>query len=230
MSQLEMKEQSVVVPGDILAKGMDYLPGEGTYRTDENIRANRLGLLRVSGRALKIIPLAGVYLPREGDNVIGQVVDITLQGWRVELFCAFSSMLMTKDATTDFIAKGSDLTKYFDIGDYIVAKISHVSSQNLIDLSTKGPGLRKLQGGRIFRINSTKVPRVIGKNGSMVSLIKEATGCKIVVGQNGLIWIDGEPEMEQLAFDTIKMIESRSHVSGLTEEVKTFLSEHNPKK
>lgn len=223
MSGLLVKEKSVVVPGEKLAAGMDYLPADGTYRKGEEIRAGRLGLVNLSGRAIKIIPLAGAYLPKKGDNVIGRVVDITMNGWRIEMNCAYSAMLTVKDASSDYIPKGADLRKYFDIGDYMVARIVQVTSQNLIDVSTKGPGLRKLRGGRIFKINPTKVPRIIGKNGSMVSMIKDATGCRITVGQNGLIWIDGEPDMEQLAHDTITRIETESHIPGLTETINQHL-------
>jgi len=81
------------------------------------------------------------------------------------------------------------LTKYFDIGDYVMAKIINVTSQKLVDVTMKGPGLRKLKGGRIIQVNPYKVPRIIGKAGSMVTMIKDATGCRILVGQNGLVWI-----------------------------------------
>ena len=225
MSELMVKEKTVTVPGEKLAEGMDYLPGDGTYRLNEDIIANKLGLVNVSGRAIRIIPLSGGYLPKTGDNIIGQVTDITMSGWRVELNCAYSAMLSMRDASTDFIAKGADLTKFFDIGDYIVAKVVTVTSQNLVDISTKGPGLKKLKGGRIISINPKKVPRIIGKTGSMVSMIKEHTGCKVVVGQNGLIWLEGEPKMEHLAVKTIRLIESQSHISGLTDKIKGFLEE-----
>ena len=102
-------------------------------------------------------------------------------------------------------------------------KISQVTSQNLVDLSGKGRGLTKVKGGRIIKVNTHKVPRIIGKKGSMVSMVKQATGCKIIVGQNGLVWISGEPEMELEALNTIHKIEKESHTRGLTETIKTYL-------
>ncbi len=226
---LLVENKQIVVPGEMLANTMDYLPGDGTYRQNEAIRASRVGLVQIKGRAIKIIPLAGRYKPKKGDNVIGKIIDITISGWRVDLNCAYSGMLSMKDATSEFIARGSDLRRYFDLNDYIVAKIINVTSQNLIDLTTKGPGLRKLQGGIVFKVNPTKVPRIIGKGGSMVSMIKEMTGCRIIVGQNGLIWINGEPELEIVAINAIKKIERESHVSGLTEIIKSYLEEQTSK-
>lgn len=223
MSELLVKEKSVVVPGEELANGMDYLPSEGTYRQGEIIRANKLGLVMLEGRALRIVPVSGVYLPKRGDVIIGKVVDITYSGWMFDVNCAYRAMLGLKDATSDFISKGADLTKYYTFGDRVVAKIYNVTSQNLIDITLKGPGLRKLEGGRILNVTPSKVPRIIGKSGSMISMIKDATKCQIVVGQNGVIWISGEPNMEIIAVNTIKKIVNDAHKSGLTDEIGKFL-------
>ena len=59
----------------------------------------------------------------------------------------------------------------------------------------------------------------------MVSMLKRATGCDIMVGQNGLIWLNGEPEMEALAIRCIKLIEDNSNLQGLTQEIKGLLEE-----
>ncbi len=104
-----------------------------------------------------------------------------------------------------------------------MVKITQVTSQRLIDVTMREPGLHKVQGGRIIKINSQKVPRVIGKQGSMVSLVKEKTGCEITVGQNGLIWIKGTPEGEYQAEQAIKTIEAKSHTSGLTDKMQKLL-------
>ncbi|MFP4523208.1 MAG: exosome complex RNA-binding protein Rrp4 [Candidatus Woesearchaeota archaeon] len=229
MSELLIKERDIVTPGEILATGMEYLPSHGTYRQDENIIANRLGLVMLDGKVIKTIPLAGVYTPRRNDVIIGKVIDILSMGWRVEINCPYSGLIPIKDGTFEFIPRGSDLNRYFSIGDYFVGKITNVSSQNLIDVSVKGPGLHKLRYGQIISANPNKVPRIIGKKGSMVSMIKQATDCKITVGQNGLIWLNGEPAMEHLAIKTIEKIQAESHISGLTDRIKLFLEEKTGK-
>ena len=223
MSELKVKEREIVVPGELLAEGMGYLPSRGTYREGERIYASRLGLLNVDGKVLKIIPLSGVYLPKRGDLIICRVSDILMSGWRLDTFCPYSAVLGLAEASSSYIEKGADLTKFFDIGDCIACGITKVTSQKLVDVTAKGPGFRKLSSGRIIRINTNKVPRVIGKKGSMISMIKEATNCQIVVGQNGVVWLDGEPENEIIAVKAIKLIEKLAHTQGLTEKVKAFL-------
>jgi len=227
---LKVNNREIVVPGELLAEGMGFLPSKGTYRQDKKILAQKLGMISIEGKVIKLIPLSGTYLPKVGDKIIAKVVDILMSGWRLDIKSAYSAVLTLKDATSDYIAKGADLTQYFRLGDYVVTKIANITSQKLIDVTMRGPGLRKIQGGRLITINPHKVPRVIGKEGSMVMMIKNATECNIIVGQNGLVWISGEPENEILAEETVKKIEEESHTAGLTDNVKKFLEKKTGKK
>ncbi len=54
-------------------------------------------------------------------------------------------------------------------------------------------------------------------------MIKDKTNCKIIVGQNGLVWVKGDEDMEQLTKEIIHMIEAEAHTSGLTNKVKNKL-------
>ena len=58
----------------------------------------------------------------------------------------------------------------------------------------------------------------------MVSMIKNETGCQIYVGQNGRIWLQGEPEQENRAVKVIQYIEENAHRQGVTDKVKELLS------
>ncbi|MBI5880908.1 RNA-binding protein [archaeon] len=227
MSEIKVNDKEVVVPGEVLAVGMDYLPSYGTHREGDKILASRLGLVTIEGKVIKLVPLSGVYLPKAGDTIIGPVVEILLSGWRVGTNSAYPAVLNMKDATSEFIPRGANLTRYIAIGDYVMVKIFNVTSQNLVDITMKGPGLRKLKGGRVISVNANKVPRIIGKQGSMVSMIKDYTNCQILVGQNGIVWIQGtDPAREMLAVETIKKIEREAHLVGLTDRIKAFLEQH----
>ena len=57
----------------------------------------------------------------------------------------------------------------------------------------------------------------------MVNMLKDASGCDITVGQNGLVWIKGEPENEAMVARIIKIIEKESHMPGLTDKIKRML-------
>ncbi|MBI4451507.1 RNA-binding protein [Candidatus Woesearchaeota archaeon] len=226
---LAIQDKDIAVPGEVLAHGMGFLPSAGTYRKDEDIVCSRLGLVSVEGKVIRITPLSGVYTPKIGDKIIGKVIDVLLSGWRIDTRSPYSAVLSTKDATSEFIGRGVDLRQYFNMDDWLCTKIVNVTSQKLVDVTMRGPGLRKLVGGRVITANPYKVPRIVGKDGSMSDLIKAATGCQLVVGQNGCIWLDGQPEMEVLAVDAIRMIEEEAHLPGLTDRVKALLEQRTGK-
>lgn len=224
MGELKVKDKDIVVPGEILAVGMDFLPAGGAFRDGEDIITSQVGVVSLNGRLVKLVPLNAKYVPKKGDTVIGKIVDVTNNSWLVDIGYAHYAYIPLKDGSMEFIPKGADLTQYFNFGDWIVANITEVYRNRDIDLTMKGPGLRKLSDGRIIKVNSAKVPRIIGKQGSMISMIKQITDCRIIVGQNGYVWIYGiDPNKELIAVQAIKKIEERAHVQGLTDEIKEFL-------
>ena len=220
---LHIKDKEIAIPGEVLAEGLGFLPSRGTYRDGDKIVASKLGLINIEGKVIKLVPLSGVYIAKVGDKIIGKVVDVLMSGWRIRIRGPNSAVLPIAMGTSEFIPKGADLTKYFDIDTYIVCKITRVTSQKLVDVTMRGPGLHKLRRGRIIEVNTTKVPRIIGKEGSMVMMVKDAIRCNITVGQNGWVWVQGTPEQEILAERAIKKIEEEAHIPGLTERIRKYL-------
>ena len=223
MSKLLVKEKEIVIPGQDLVDGMDYLPSQGTFREGNKIISNYLGLVSISERFIKVIPLSGRYMPKVDDIVIGRVMDMGFYGWLLDISCAYKGMLSIREISA-FIERNEDLTKHYDYGDLVVARVIKVTKQKSIDLTTKGPGLKKLISGKIIEVTPSKVPRIIGKQGSMINMIKEKTNCDILVGQNGRVWIKGDSRgKEILVTNIILKIEQESHIDGLTEKIKKVL-------
>ncbi len=224
-SKLLVEAKQVVIPGDILAEGMEFLPGKGAFREGEKVFSSQVGLVNVSGgRVIHIIPLAGPFIPKANDTVIGVIRDMSYSSWFVDIRFPYDASLSLRDASSEFIERGASLSDFFAVGDIILTKITNVTKSFNIDLTMKGPGLRKLKGGKVIEVPSSKVPRIVGKQGSMISLLKEKTGCTVFAGQNGRVWIRG-PTLgaENLATEAIMLISENSHVSGLTEKVSAFL-------
>ena len=216
----EKKERKLVIPGEIIVSGDDYLPGDFTRKDGKDIIASRYGLAETGGRVIKIIPISGVFEPRRGNTVIGRVEDATFNGWIVNIGGPYSSFLPLMECPR-FINK-NNLTEFADIGDVLSLKIAGVKKGS-IDLTLKSRGLGKLEDGRIIKINPHKVPRVIGKEGSMINLIKDKTKTEIMVGQNGYIWLKGDLGGERKAEEAIKLITDEAASEGLTEKVENFL-------
>jgi exosome complex component RRP4 len=110
------------------------------------------------------------------------------------------------------------------VGDLLVAKVVAFDRTRDPQLTIKEPGLGKVQQGRLVRIMPTKIPRVIGRKGSMINLLTRETNTRITVGQNGLILVSGGTlEMEALAIKILHMIEREAHTLGLTDRVEELL-------
>ena len=216
-----MEERKLVIPGELLGTGR---ASNGTYQEGEEVFSRFVGLAEEKNGYHVVIPLSGIYNPKRGDGVVGKIEEIIFSKWIVDINSPYSAVLLLSDAIEEFIdITKTDLTKYFNYGDLIFAEITSVSKIKSIQLSMKDRRCRKLRGGRLIKVTPTKVPRIIGRKGSMVEMIKEMTGTQIVVGQNGLVWIKGDNE--DVAAEAILHIEEKSHISGLTDQTREMLAE-----
>ncbi len=222
MSQDDVQgtERILVMPGEELGD-TSFKPGMGTYRRGNAIFAAQLGIKNIRSGFINVMPLGGRYLPRQGDSVIGLVQDVGSSNWMVDINCPYVAFLHANETQwkVDFGAAG----QYLTVGDIVLAKIGMVDETRRVNLTMKEQGLRKLNNGQILKIPHSKVPRVIGRGGSMISMLKEHTGCRIFVGQNGMIWVDGELEAIARAAAAINLIDKGVHRNGLTESVRAFL-------
>jgi len=213
------EKRKLVIPGDLLGEGRG---GHGTYEQDGKTFSRFVGLAEDRTGMFIVIPLSGIYNPKRGDGVIGKIEEIIFSKWIVDINSPYQAVLPLSEAVDDFIdLTKADLTKYFNYDDLLFAEITAVTKTKNIQLSMKSRKCRKLRGGRIIKVTPTKVPRIIGKGGSMVEMIKNITGTQIVVGQNGLVWVKGDNE--DLAAEAIVFIDERSHVEGLTDYIKNML-------
>ena len=115
------KKRKVVIPGEVIIKGEDYLPGEGARRDGENVVASRFGLAEEAGRVIKVIAITGAFIPRRNNVVLGRVTNITFNGWVVDIDSASSGFLPI-DESPRFINK-NEMDQFLAIGDVVAAKI-----------------------------------------------------------------------------------------------------------
>jgi len=225
-----IEKREFVTPGELLAEG-DFNAGKNTYREGGKIYASRLGLVNHVGKNVYIVALKGAYMPSSGDLIIGKVIDMRLSGWIVDISAPYTAMLFTSDAMgRSFNARRDEMTDYLDVGDLVLAKVFAVDRTRDPVLSVRENGLGKITHGHVIKILPAKIPRVIGKKGSMINLVKRETDSYITIGQNGLILVSGrKPEMEALAIKAIHMIEEDAHITGLTDRVSEMLTKEKEK-
>jgi exosome complex component RRP4 len=212
--------REVVVPGELLAISSKKA-GIGTYSEGGKIFASQLGIKTVRPDSISVVPLAGRYIPVRGDLVVGKIVDVGPSNWLVDINSPYPSPLHVNEVP--WRVEFGETRKFMTVGDIVLLMIVGVDETKRIQVSMQEHGLRKLTGGMVIEVSPSKVPRVIGKNGSMIQMLKNMTSCRIYVGQNGRIWIDGELDSIVRAVQAIRMIEDEAHSQGLTEKVKALL-------
>ena len=214
-------DRKVVIPGDLLSEEAKR-SGEGTFVKDGKVYSLLYGLANDRDR-INVIPLAGKYVPAPGDNIIGIVKDITFSNWIIDINSPYDGLLHISEFPMRIDA--DEMSKYLSLGSSTMIRIKDVDSTMKVELTLNDRKLGLLKTGRIVEINHTRVPRLIGKGGSMISMLKKELNCNIFVGQNGRIWINGGAEDMDLALKTVLLIEKEAHTSGLTDRIVDFLKD-----
>ena len=214
-----VENKDLVIPGQILSDD-EYYSGRGTFKENGKICSSLMGRVSLRNKKIRVIPLKSKYVPKKGDVVIGKINDVRFSMWDVDINSPYSGILPAFEV---FGREKKELNKVYDVGDVLFLRVVDVDEIKKAKLGLKGRGMGKFKGGIIVDIAPTKVPRLIGKKGSMINMIKDKTNCKIVVGQNGLVWVKGDEDMEQLTREIIHLIEAEAHTSGLTNKIKNKL-------
>jgi exosome complex component RRP4 len=218
--------RQIVVPGELVASADEFRPGQNTYQEGNDIYALRLGVKSVRGSSVNVISLSGRYEPARGDMVIGTVAEAGPSNWYINIGAANDVGMHVNDVP--WRVEFGETARYLAVGDTVLLKIVHVDELKKAQVSMKDRQCRKLTGGLILEVSPTKVPRIVGRNGSMIGLIKDATNVRLFVGQNGVVWMDGEPEDVQLALEALRKVEAEAHTTGLTDRMKEWLEERRP--
>ncbi len=210
----------IVLPGDFLSSN-PRTAGYGTYVENGKVYSKILGLFDESETKVRVIPLKGRYIPSDGDVVIGIVREVAGNGWVIDIYSPYQAFLPLSENPE--AKPGKKINDILEIGDAIIAKVLNIDPKMKVTLTMKDKICRPIRYGRIVAINPARVPRVIGKKGSMIKLLKNELGIQIVVGQNGLIWVNGDRRKVSIAEEAIYIIEDEAHTEGLTDRISEYI-------
>ena len=102
-----------------------------------------------------------------------------------------------------------------DIGDSILCRVQEVEETHQSVVTMKGMGLRKIRTGALDELDPHLLGHLIGKGGSFLRAMKMETDCRIVVTDNGRLWIDGDLENILEVRKRIEKISSEAMISGV---------------
>ncbi|MDP8003395.1 MAG: exosome complex RNA-binding protein Rrp4 [Caldisphaera sp.] len=221
--------RKIVVPGERI-EGVMSNPQEFyvfDYRNEKRISIIGVLDIKQEGQA-SFSALNGIYMPKENDVVIGLVTSHGVANWFLDINSPYQAILNVQDFFG--VKQGGQIPedpfKYLQIGEFIKAKIAAFDRIRNPLLSVQDKGLGKIVDGIVVTIHPTRIPRVIGRKGSMIEILKSSTGCEFFVAVNGVIHIKCQnEELESISEMAIKIIEQQAHTTGLTEKIKKFIEE-----
>ncbi|WNY28278.1 hypothetical protein MmiEs2_04620 [Methanimicrococcus stummii] len=216
-----MDKKRIVIPGELLSDD-PAMSGSGTYISGGKVYASVCGLLAQKGK-LSVHPLSGPYMPKKNDLIIGYTTVVTSSNWIFDINCPYEGLLHVTEYPLR--VPSEEMTQHFAIGDTVLLKVTDVNSEMKVELTYKDPICKKLTRGRLFEVPVSKVSRIIGRSGAMISMLKAKTGCDIFVGGNGRIWMNGNSEDMDILMAALKKIEADARLSGLTDLTAAFIDE-----
>ena len=221
-------QNQFVLPGDVIVTG-HYTPEQNVIIDGDRVIATTVGFSEIKDSNVSVISLTGFYIPKIDDLIIGKVISYSALSWEIDMNSYYSAILPASDIFgRDFTSSRDDLSLKLDKGDLIAARIVNVGSTREPLITISGQDLGKIDSGELVRITPSKVPRLIGKQGSMIQAIEGATNSSITIGQNGLIILnnDNNSGLER-ATRAIKMIDLNLYEPNLEEKIQNLLDDQN---
>lgn len=217
-------KRKYVIPGDIVTTG-PFRPEQNTVLEGNKIISTTIGISEIYDDSVRVIPLTGKYIPKINDLVIGKVNSHTSLSWELDINSCYVGFLPAQDVFgRDFSAHADELATKLRTGDLVAARIANFDRTRDPLVSISDRDLGKIDSGVLMEISPSKVPRLIGKKGSMIQMIEEATGAAVTIGQNGWVVVYCEsPEGLLKAKKAIQMVNEQAHVANLTDQVKEML-------
>ena len=217
-------KRKYVIPGDVVTTG-PFRPEQNVILDGNNIIATTIGISEIYDDSVKVIPLTGMYIPKIDDLVIAKINSHTSLSWELDINSCYVGFLPAQDVFgRDFSAHADELSSKLKTGDLVAARIANFDRTRdpLVTISDRDLG--QIDSGELVEISPSKVPRLIGKRGTMIQMIEMATDAAITIGQNGWVVISCEsPEGLLKAKKAIQMVNEQAHIVNLTDQVKEML-------
>jgi len=205
-----MEEKKIVIAGELLTEQRKRL-GSHTFLRSGKIYSDTIGMVKEETDTIAVVALEGCYTAEPNDLIVGVIKDEKFSGYTTDIN-HFTHAFVSKDEIRDRVKSGS----------IISAKVVEINELNEVSLAN----VRVFYGGEILKVSPVKVPRIIGKNGSMLEVLKRGTGTAMIVGRNGYVWLNGGNA--ELAIKAIRKIEKEAHLNHLTEKMTAYLQKENP--
>lgn len=217
----------LVVPGQVIAEGDDFLRGHGTYveklQDTERLVASVCGHVERVNKLVSVIPVASnLYQGHVGDLVVGRVVGIQATRWKVEIgdSCRFAVLPLSGVHLPGGVQRvrtqedSREMRLLFQEGDLVTAEVHNMHQDGTLMLHTRSLKYGKVENGCLAVVPPSLIAR--RKNHFC-----DLDGITLLLGMNGYIWIQRSfPKSEdaQLAEHQEKMKLEHARTPVLADE------------
>ena len=216
-------ELRLVTPGMVVGPSSGKRAGSGMIAENNEFIATKVGWLNEQNNVVSVQPINSAYMPRSGDLIIGFVAEVRNNLWFFDVNGPFQALLPMSLAP--WKVEFGAARQHLGIGDAALARIQEVDETHNMVLTMKGVGLRRLNEGAVVSIPVNLIETLRGDNNSTLSRIRDATDCRIIVGDNGRVWIHGDAEAMHVARQLIQTLNEEGHKKTFQRAVEALESE-----
>ena len=173
------------------------------------ITATLAGPLRKTNKLLSVAPLRARYTPEIGDLVVGRIVEVQKNRWKVDVAAPLLAQLplssinlpggvLRRRTTADEL----QMRTYFQEGDLLVAEVQQLGGgDGTASLHTRSLKYGKLRNGTFLAVSGTGGGGGVVRSRRQVFTINSGAqgggDVDVILGVNGYIWLSKHVEQEE---------------------------------
>lgn len=180
-----------VIPGEPIAdESNGFMSGWGTYSIEGKIYSAVAGIVHQVDKLINVNIKNMPYRPEQGDVIIGRVVSIEDNSWRININS-------NRDATLNLVninlpegeqrRRGEEdilqMKKYFSENDLVSGEVLTVHNDGGVSIQTRNLKYGKLKDGVYIKVNSNLIRKM------RLHFIDLINNVKCILGKNGGVWI-----------------------------------------
>ena len=220
-------ELRLVTPGMAIGPIAGKRVGSGAIAQNDTIIATRLGWAKEFNNTVSVDPINSAYMPRSGDLIVAVVAEVRNNLWFMNINGPFQGLLPMSLAP--WKVEFGAARQHMGIGDVVLARVQEVDECHNVVLTMKGVGLRRLNQGTVVSVPINHIDRLRGEGNATVQRLRDAADSRIIIGENGRVWIDGDAEGTAWAREAIALTQASGHKTTFEAEL-SALEQNAPKK
>ena len=178
--------------------------GSGAIAQNDTIIATRLGWAKEFNNTVSVDPINSAYMPRSGDLIVAVVAEVRNNLWFMNINGPFQGLLPMSLAP--WKVEFGAARQHMGIGDVVLARVQEVDECHNVVLTMKGVGLRRLNQGTVVSVPINHIDRLRGEGNATVQRLRDAADSRIIIGENGRVWIDGDAKGTAWAREALSLI------------------------